>query len=58
MSEAGAGAVVIRYLIQSGQFTADECVRLAEIANRSPARVSYKDTLAVARIVHKKLRSP
>lgn len=58
MSGGGGGVIILRALIESGQFTEDECRKLQEIADRSPACLNYKDTVAVCKIVHKKLRHP
>jgi hypothetical protein len=40
------------------QFTAEQVAVLREIAARTTNRMTYKDTLRVCKIIHKKLRGP
>lgn len=56
MSGGGGGVIIIQRLVESGQFTPDECARLHEIKDRSTVRCSWLDARRVANIVRKRLR--
>lgn len=56
MSGGGGGVIIIHHLIQSGEFTPDECKTMQVIADRAPVCVNYKDSVKVATIVRKNLR--
>jgi len=58
MSGGGGGVIIIQRIIESGQFTPEECTKLHAIKDRSPAGCSFLDAWRVARIVRKRLRKP
>ena len=57
MSGGGGGPIILKALIDTGQFTGEECKNLQEIADRSPVCVKYKDAQSVLKIVNRRLRS-
>ena len=58
MSGGGGGVIIINNLINSGQFTPEDCMKLRQIQDRSQVRCSWLDSRRVAAIVRKRLRQP
>lgn len=56
MSGHGGGVIIIQNLIESGQFSTEDCAKLHEIKDRSVTRLSWLDARRVAKIVQKRLR--
>lgn len=57
MSGGGGGVIIINRLVSSGQFSSGDCVILQNIADKMGPRCSFRDALAVARIVFRRLRN-
>lgn len=58
MSGGGGGVIIINKLVNSGQFTPDECTKLNEIKDRSIVHCSLLDAMTVAAMVFERLRKP
>jgi hypothetical protein len=58
MSGGGGGVIIIRRLVETGQFNPSDSTALQNIADKQAVTCSFLDALKVARIMFKRLRKP
>jgi len=55
---SGGGVIIIRSMVATGKFGAEDAVALQNIADKQGVTCSFLDALKAARILFKRLRQP